>query len=423
MPIGNEYSIDKCILSAEGKGSINLQESGMISSLRFYEDLFHNTISGSISIMNDPFDLVGKYPIVSNETVTVTLTSEKDSSNYEIDFNVFSVANVDFTKPNSKTYSLELVSDEYLSNHKTIVSRSYKDKLISEIVEDILLQDLNTAGGEVWGLKKELIIEPTSGRHNIIITKWNPFRAINLLSQRSISSVRPSTGYVFYESRSGFHFRSYESLVSDSPAAIYTYSALGLTNDNPNKSLAVPQTQVDDSEKITNIEVVKVPNVIENLHKGMYSNRIVSHDWINQNYEVREYNYDEEFFFNSNLNNGKLGSHSGIGNENVIYENYDSQPTEELNGISTRMSRMQQLENFRINISISGNIDRQIGDVIRIEIPSAEQRSTEKMTDEVFGGNYLVTGLKHSISDKHTTVMEMAKDTYGEIEESMTALV
>ena len=406
MPIGNEYSIDKCILSAEGKGSINLQESWMISSLRFYEDLFHNTISGSISIMNDPFDLVGKYPIVGNETVTVTLTSEKDSSNYEIDFNVFSVANVDFTKPNSKTYSLELVSDEYLSNHKTIVSRSYKDKLISEIVEDILLQDLNTAGGEVWGLKKDLIIETTSGWTNAVSANF-----------------KDNAGYVFYESRSGFHFRSYESLVSDSPAAIYTYSALGLTNDNPNKSLAVPQTQVDDSEKITNIEVVKVPNVIENLHKGMYSNRIVSHDWINQNYEVREYNYDEEFFFNSNLNNGKLGSHSGIGNENVIYENYDSQPTEELNGISTRMSRMQQLENFRINISISGNIDRQIGDVIRIEIPSAEQRSTEKMTDEVFGGNYLVTGLKHSISDKHTTVMEMAKDTYGEIEESMTALV
>ena len=245
------------------------------------------------------------------------------------------------------------------------------------------------------------------------------FHAINWLSQRSISSVRPSTGFVFYESRSGFHFRSYESLISDFPLATYTYSAVGLTQD----SQTLASTEIDDSEKITDIEVIKVPNVIENLHKGMYSNRIISHDWVNQNYEVREFDYDEEFFFNSNLNNGKLGSHSGIGSEKVIYENYDSQSTEELNGISTRMSRMQQLENFRININISGNIDRQIGDVIRVEIPSSEQRTSEKMTDEVFGGNYLVTGLRHSIAEKHTTVMELVKDTYGEIEESMTPLV
>jgi len=64
----------------------------------------------------------------------------------------------------------------------------------------------------------------------------------------------------------------------------------------------------------------------------------------------------------------------------------------------------------------SGNIDRQIGDVIAIEIQSADMRSEEKLLDETFSGNWLVTGIRHSISDKHITMMELIKDTYGNIE-------
>ena len=80
------------------------------------------------------------------------------------------------------------------------------------------------------------------------------------------------------------------------------------------------------------------------------------------------------------------------------------------------MSRMQQLENFRINVTTSGNIDRQIGDVIEIEIQSADMRTEEKLLDETFSGRWLVTGIRHSISDRHVTLMELIKDTNGNIE-------
>ena len=196
------------------------------------------------------------------------------------------------------------------------------------------------------------------------------------------------------------------------PVAKYAYSSLSLDSDSQIQST----NKSDDSEKIININVVKVPNVINNIQKGMYSNRIISHDWINQNYESREFDYDDEFDFNTNLNGTKLGEHSGVSNEKVIYENYDSQPTENLNGVATRISRIQQMENFRINVTTAGNIDRQIGDVITIEILSVDMRTEEKLLDETFSGNWLVTGIRHSISDKHITMMELIKDTYGNIE-------
>ena len=74
------------------------------------------------------------------------------------------------------------------------------------------------------------------------------------------------------------------------------------------------------------------------------------------------------------------------------------------------------MENFRINVTTAGNIDRQIGDVITIEILSVDMRTEEKLLDETFSGNWLVTGIRHSISDKHITMMELIKDTYGNIE-------
>ena len=201
-------------------------------------------------------------------------------------------------------------------------------------------------------------------------------------------------------------------MMKQKPVAKYFYSALSLESPNQTQFISAP----DDSDKITNINVIKIPNVIENLQRGMYSNRVICHDWINQNYESREFEYDEEFDFETNLNGGKLGEHSGISLEKVIYENYDSQPTENLNGVASRMSRMQQLENFRINVTTSGNIDRQIGDVIEIEIQSADMRTEEKLLDETFSGRWLVTGIRHSISDRHVTLMELIKDTYGNIE-------
>lgn len=405
--LGNEYSIESCILTREGTDDIiDLQGNGLISSLNFFEDMFHNTISGSVSIGNDPFDLIGRYPIIGNEIVKVRLASSKDSSNYDIDFNVFSVGDVEFTKPNSKTYSIELVSDEYLSNLKTLVSRSYKDYRLSEIAENVLNDYLPSSRS------KDYHLEDTKERHHIVIPNWNPFKALNWLSKRSVSVHNDSTGFVFYESRNGFHYKSYESLMQQTPATTYFYSALSLDSESQTQFT----NKIDDSEKITNINVIKVPNVISNIQKGMYSNRIISHDWINQNYESREFDYDDEFDFNTNLNGTKLGEHSGVSNEKVIYENYDSQPTENLNGVATRLSRMQQLENFRINVMTSGNIDRQIGDVIAIEIQSADMRSEEKLLDETFSGNWLVTGIRHSISDKHITMMELIKDTYGNIE-------
>ena len=406
LELGNEYRIQECKITKEGSRDLDLQGAGMISSLEFYEDMFHNTISGSIALADDRFDLVGRYPIIGNENARIRLSSSKDSSNYEIDFNIFSIGNVEFPNSTSKTYSIRLVSNEYLSNLKTLVSRSYKDYLLSEIAEKVLNDYLPSSRS------KDYHLEDTKERHHIIIPNWNPFDALNWLSKRSVSVHNNSTGFVFYESRSGFHYKSYESLMQQVPVAKYAYSSLSLDSDSQIQST----NKSDDSEKIININVVKVPNVINNIQKGMYSNRIISHDWINQNYESREFDYDDEFDFNTNLNGTKLGEHSGVSNEKVIYENYDSQPTENLNGVATRISRIQQMENFRINVTTAGNIDRQIGDVITIEILSVDMRTEEKLLDETFSGNWLVTGIRHSISDKHITMMELIKDTYGNIE-------
>ena len=138
LELGNEYRIQECKITKEGSRDLDLQGAGMISSLEFYEDMFHNTISGSIALADDRFDLVGRYPIIGNENARIRLSSSKDSSNYEIDFNIFSIGNVEFPNSTSKAYSIRLVSNEYLSNLKTLVSRSYKDYLLSEIAENVL---------------------------------------------------------------------------------------------------------------------------------------------------------------------------------------------------------------------------------------------------------------------------------------------
>ena len=76
---------------------------------------------------------------------------------------------------------------------------------------------------------------------------------------------------------------------------------------------------------------------------------------------------------------------------------------------------MQQIDNIKLNITISGDTTRKVGDVLNLELPSIEPvlgDGTIPM-DKLYNGRYLVTGLRHKIdSSSHVMVMEVVKDSY-----------
>ena len=73
---------------------------------------------------------------------------------------------------------------------------------------------------------------------------------------------------------------------------------------------------------------------------------------------------------------------------------------------------MKRFDNVRLNLNISGNLERSIGDVITLKIPS-EDASQSGYEDRLYSGDYVITAIRHKFTpstyDMHLNV---TKDNY-----------
>ena len=153
---------------------------------------------------------------------------------------------------------------------------------------------------------------------------------------------------------------------------------------------------------------------------GMYASRVIYHDMLKRSYKVNDYNYVNNWPEHKHIGESMLVS--GTENHDVFQNN--SLSFQKVIPISTdasslddeaqaRLSQLQQLNSFKLNVTLQGDVNRKIGDIIAVEIPSAEQVDTELVLDPFYSGRYLVTALRHIInSTGHNTSMELVKDSF-----------
>ena len=278
---------------------------------------------------------------------------------------------------------------------------------------------------------KNLDIEETQNVYDIVIPNWKPFDAMNWLAKRSMAEHRDGANYMFYETRDGFHFRSLESLVEEESVGVYRRRPSDVAEGNPDE---------EQYRNVNQIEIVNAFDMVANIPNGMYANRLVIHDMINRKTETLDYDYGKEYSKmthvedNKKTNKWRLSDTQnmrGQGSSMMVHETADELTSSPLSKqtlvsrfndtntyyektLQNRISQMQQLNNIKLNITISGDTTRKVGDVLDLELPSVETHidGTVPM-DKLYNGRYLVTALRHKIDNaSHLMVMEVVKDSY-----------
>ena len=136
---------------------------------------------------------------------------------------------------NNLSYVLELVSPEQLLNQQRKVCGSFKNKSPTNVAKAILTN-------KKYGLNLDSRrVDITAGVgtdtvpiKDFIIPNWSPFKALNWLAQKSLSTAGGMDVTVFfYESfspkpnethiRSKFNFKSFAEMFRDKSEEIYTY--------------------------------------------------------------------------------------------------------------------------------------------------------------------------------------------------------
>ena len=278
----------------EGGAAERFPLKDLFVELSLFEDLYSGVLRGTLDL-RDSNGWMERMPIIGEETLVITAktpgtdaiaTPASGKANYIVNsFRVTSIGNIKNESDGVKTYTLSLVSKEWILNLSKKVQRSFPNSgeqgmPISDMIYKIYQEYLISSTTQGASLFK---VENTKGLHKIAIPNMTPFAAINFLASRAVSETNPNGSlFFFYETfTDGFRFESAETLMFDeSPRVTYVYSP-----QNLGESVGMSLYNVEG------FHLTSAFDVLSNMVDGMYNSRLIAHDIVRMKYSILDFNY------------------------------------------------------------------------------------------------------------------------------------
>jgi hypothetical protein len=413
-----DYSLETLIIHSS-VGSFDLKLS--MIEMSYVEDLFASVCSGYVFIA-EATGFIEKLALNGTEYLRVKFSKFGDDTNV-IDklFRVYKVSKRKLEGTMYKeSYVINFCSDELLLSEQYKFSKRYKNSLISDNINDILVNYLQTP-------KKRIgIIEPTYGQYDFIIPTLKPFDAINfMLNYARPNPQNPGADMVFYEDKNGFQLRSLQTLMKIQPYNAYSYKPKNLQTNNLEFELY----------NILSYEILDSFDTLNGITNGTFANQLISANPITRKRKVTNFDYGVYFQNSKDLNpypiidNSTNRKGEGLNQTyqaqlKMIFSNFDSKNYDAIGSIPGAAGNDIYAETFipyrtaqlglanytRVRIVVPGDCNLTIGRVITFNLGTRQPNSSE--LDKYYSGNYLITGVKHIIDlTSYRTILEITKES------------
>ena len=421
-----EFSYKKVeILSLDGKVRMDLTNSILFSD--YYEDILSPCITMTMQIASN-YSIFNGMPIRGGEKVVMQLDTPSVEFKLDGDYGlyVYKVSGL-VTDGTKEMFTLHLVSREVLTNETVRVQKKYEKKPINEHVTSILKDQLKTKK-----FKSENI-ERTANTYSFIGTMKKPLHILTWLGPKSIPSssgnsgnsgtkARGIAGFLFYETKDGFNFRSIDTLVSS------TKSQSGSSSkENIPKYIytqVVEEGAVQSSFTILNYGFEKNIDLMKSLRVGMYSNITYFYDLYENKIQAITYSMNEEVKHTLG-GNSKLSFPKEFGSSpsRILFRSSDTgildtgNDKEDAGRDNTDMAksftRYNLLFTQALNMTVPLNVTLRAGKIIYAQFQKVEASNDGKV-DEEQSGNYLIKELRHHFeSGELVTALKLVRDNYG----------
>ena len=264
--------------SNDQKRTIDIQLGTV--SIDYYEDIFSPTITAKILVGNtgdsiqapdsegEPDgpkqSIYNGLPLRGGERLSLKIAGNSDK-NPGLDFStnekdylyVSSITNV-ISESQRETFLLHLVSREAITNETSRVGRKYPtSSTISNSVEDILKNYLKT--------DKIGKMDKTQNRYGFIGNLRKPFTLLVWLASKGVpesSSADATAGFVFYQTKEGFQFRSIDELISQPSKATYIYTDINKSGTERDNDFVILNYKTEKNQKVMRPFLKQVNNDI-----------------------------------------------------------------------------------------------------------------------------------------------------------------
>jgi len=420
----------------------------IVIEMNIYESIYKNAVTGSI-VITDAKNQIGRLEIQGLERIafklaTPGITEAEDLLDASVEtgepFHVYKITDRKQVNQGLLVYTLHFASREFMRNLRTKVSQAYNGRL-DMAVQKILRDE------KYLDTRKRLKYEKTGNRNKIVIPNLRPFDAIQMIADRSVPEKSDAgVGYFFYQTVKGFHFRSWESMVSKQgsatrkPKQTFHYMPLKHKDEAVENKIEHDYKSVQSYRFINNFH-----DVAANTALGTYAHKVISYDFFNKSFVSPEYNYHKQFqetkhtdFDNSIRDNNKhpiAGGPVDYDNERNISEYPESRislhgTTQFLHNKDTglkygidveqegvldaqRISQRNQIVHGTcLKLVIKGQSYLEPGDLIEFALRPVDSDKVDVEQDSRYGGQYIITKIRHQIAgDIYTMVLECAKDS------------
>lgn len=434
--------------------------------INIYEDIFSPTLHGNI-VIRDAVNLIGRTPIIGDELLTINVRTPFQEVPAQDDFfntihktfAVYAIKDRKLNNDREQYYQLFFCSVEASADNIIRISEKFSGTT-SELADRIFTDHLSIP--RIINSKEALVHDKSSDKntplfisdapHKSYVTfvppMWSPIQCLNWLAKRSIGANLDSPTYLFFETTKAFYFASVESLIttqieSNSFFSDYVYHP-NLDELQTTSALSRGYSTVEAIQFLTNLDVLQSQDL------GHFASTVFNFNLIKKEYTA--YTYDHGFNFDkynhmedyniatdeSNTNIFSLNKEkkynmifpinvlrSGEGkmfistvNPGVLDSTEDSVDLRPETFIPQRNSALMDLTTLRLQLTVSGRTDAEVGTLIKFYYPSVGEKpgSTGEsfVWDLLITGIYMITAIHHQITPlSHKMFLEIAKDSYS----------
>ena len=427
---GGEFDILQCDLVLTTGKVVGLKAS--IMGLSIFEGINQITVTGTMTIQ-DAFNLASFGPIIGQEYLrlkiaTPNLTGGENTIDYSS--NPLLITSVDDREEignGVQATTMSFCSREFVINQRTRVKRTLVGSY-SNIVRTMIENDLDS--------DKELYSEPSADKKKIVSPNVKPFDVISIATKNAVSEKFNQSTYFFWESTSGFNFRSLGDMYSQTPKMKYESTLAGTRTENGVKDI------ISELGAIEAYTITSSPDTVFNYAEGIFSSELIVHDIISKSYQKHIYNYSDNFSEEQHLGTKPLAVNDpdginvssfpskqylkptvGVGTDQSFNDEFYQYAygTNKLELMQARNSQLSMMESgLQMSINVVGTTVVKAGDIVEIIIPSISAYKTTKneTEDMLYNGNFLIRSLRHDFdigSEKHTMSMNVTKDAIDKI--------
>ena len=369
------------------RGADSLEITKLVSEFNVYASIIDPTIVGELLVI-DGRNILSGLPVQGGDLVKLSIDITGEIREYTL--RIAQIKNISDLET-QRMYIIQCVSNLFFESFHQKLSQSFEGPL-----NDIAFKIYEKYTDEPFG-----IWEGSKGSETIIIPNWNPIKALTWLAARA-ESLEQQVRFRFFQDTKGFYnFMPIEKALTnykDNPPFEFVYrgNASGDKDFFAIKNLVFNAASYDLGKALREA-YLKGRAFDINISKKTLG--IVDYDYFKE-FDKKDYLNDYPSYYKQDF---------GVGKIKMDLSTAGSKKTNVSDLKRTSVTDYNQL----VQITIFGNSEIDVGQVVELDIPNPEP-GDNKEQDKLWAGKYYVIGKRDLYTgDNCSMVLDCAKESMG----------